>query len=35
MQKRAIMRLSDEEELGIGEAARLLLDLGIKAKGIA
>lgn len=34
-QKAAIMRLSDSEDLGIGEAARLLLDLGMKAKGIA
>lgn len=35
VQKAAIMRLSDEEELGIGEAARMLLDLGMKAKGMA
>jgi hypothetical protein len=34
-QKAAIIELSDSEELGIGEAARLLLDLGMKAKGIA
>ena len=34
-QRDAIERLSDEEELGIGETARLLLDLGLKAKGLA
>ena len=34
-QKAIIMRLADTEELGIGEAARMLLDAGIKSKGIA
>jgi len=34
-QKAAIMRLADTEELGIGEAARMLLDAGMRAKGIA
>jgi len=34
-QRDAIRRLSDAEELGIGETARMLLDLGLKAKGFA
>jgi hypothetical protein len=33
-QRAAIVQLSEDEELGIGETARMLLDLGMKARGI-
>ena len=34
-QKAAITRIADTEEKGLGEAARELLDLGMKARGMA
>ena len=34
-QRTIIQRLADTEELGIGEAARALLDEGMRARGLA
>jgi|BarGraIncu01122A_1022018.scaffolds.fasta_scaffold07964_2 hypothetical protein len=34
-QREAVQQLADMEELSIGEAARALLDAGMRTKGIA